>query len=87
MTNLIGEVANLRAALEHSDKRLDYLTKLADQDLISTLLNRRAFVRELSRALVVARQGQVGSTLIFLEIETLKEINIRHGLAAGDAAI
>lgn len=87
MTNLIGEVASLREALDQSNKRLDYLTKLADQDPISALLNRRAFVRELSRALVLANQNQIGSTLIFLEIENLKDINIRHGMAAGDAVI
>jgi diguanylate cyclase (GGDEF)-like protein len=87
MANLIGEVAELREALDQSNKRLDYLTTLADQDSLSTLLNRRAFVRELSRALVLARQGQVGSTLIVLEIENLKEINVRLGMAAGDAAI
>jgi len=87
MATLIGEVASLREALDQSNKRLDYLTKLADQDSISALLNRRAFVRELSRALVLARQSRIGSTLIFLEIENLKAINVRYGMAAGDAAI
>jgi diguanylate cyclase (GGDEF)-like protein len=87
MTRLIGEVADLREALDQSNKRLDYLTRLADQDSISALLNRRGFVRELSRVLVLAEQSGVASSLIFLEIGNLKKINIRHGLAAGDAAI
>jgi len=87
MANLIGEVASLREALDRGNKRLDYLTKLADQDSITTLLNRRAFVRELSRVLVLAERNRIGGAMIFLEIENLKEINIRHGLTAGDAVI
>ena len=87
MTKLIGEVAALREALDRSNKRLDFLTMLADEDSVSALLNRRGFVRELLRVLVLAEQSGVASSLIFLEIENLKDINIRHGLAAGDAAI
>jgi len=84
---LITEVASLREALAQSDRRLDYLNALADQDSLSMTLNRRAFVRELSRALTIARQHDSGSSLMFLEIEDLKELNVLHGLAAGDAAI
>ncbi|MDA0663052.1 MAG: GGDEF domain-containing protein [Proteobacteria bacterium] len=84
---LIAEVASLREALAQSGRRLDYLNALADQDSISPTLNRRAFVRELSRALAIARQYGSESSLMFLEIEDLKELNVQHGLAAGDAAI
>ncbi|MEX2614812.1 MAG: GGDEF domain-containing protein [Alphaproteobacteria bacterium] len=84
---LIAEVASLRESLAQSGRRLDYLNALADQDSLSATLNRRAFVRELSRALTIARQHDSGSSLMFLEIEDLKELNIRYGLAAGDAAI
>ena len=87
MTKLIGEVAALREALDRSNNRLDFLTMLADEDSVSALLNRRGFVSELSRVLVLAEQSGVASSLIFLDIENLKDINIRHGLAAGHAAI
>ena len=87
MTRLVGEVAGLREALDQSNKRLDYLARLAAEDSLTALLNRRGFVRELSRVLVLAEQSGVGSSLIFLEIENLKQINIRHSLAAGDAVI
>lgn len=87
MEGLIAEVVSLREALEQGNRRLEYLNALADQDSLSATLNRRAFVRELSRVLAIAQRNDTDSTLVFLEIETLKDVNVRHGLAAGDAAI
>lgn len=87
MVGLIAEVASLREELLQSHNRLDYLTALADQDAVSLVLNRRAFVRELTRALTIARRRNTDSSLLFLEIENLKSVNVRFGLAAGDAAI
>ena len=51
IVGLIAEVASLREELDQSRNRLEYLTALADQDSALQLLNRRAFVRELTRAL------------------------------------
>lgn len=87
MVGLIAEVAALREALDQNRNRLEYLTALADQDPVSLVLNRRAFVRELSRALTIAQRRRTDSSLIFVEIENLKSINSQLGLAAGDAAI
>ncbi len=87
MVGLIAEVATLREELDQNSKRLEYLTMLADQDPVSLVLNRRAFVRELSRALMIAQRRDTGSALVFIEIENLTAINTRLGLAAGDAII
>ena len=54
---------------------------------MSLLLNRRAFVRELTRALSIARRRNTSSSLIFLEVDNLKSVNKQFGLSAGDAAI
>ena len=87
MVGLIAEMASLREALEQNRNRLEYLTALADQDPVSLVFNRRAFVRELSCALMIARRRHTVSSLVFVEIENLKSVNSRLGLAAGDAAI
>lgn len=87
MVQLIAEVADLREALDQNRNRLEYLTMLADQDPVSLVFNRRAFVRELSRALVIAQRRNTESSLLFVEVENLKLVNARLGLAAGDAAI
>jgi diguanylate cyclase (GGDEF)-like protein len=87
MESLIAEIAELREELSQSKRRLEYLNALADQDPVSATLNRRAFVRELSRALAIAERNDADSTLIFLEIDNLKAVNVDHGIAAGDTAI
>ena len=87
MDDQITEVATLREALALSNRRVDYLNTLADQDPLSATLHRRAFVRELSKALTIAQRGETTSALVFLEIETLKDVNVLHGMAAGDAVI
>ena len=87
MVGLIAEVAVLRESLDQNRKRLEYLATLADQDPVALVLNRRAFVRELSRALTIAQRRGTESSMVFLEIENLKSVNTRYGLAAGDAAI
>lgn len=87
MVELIAEVATLREALDQNRNRLEYLTMLADQDPVSLVLNRRAFVRELSKALMIAQRRGTDSGLLFVRIENLKLVNAHYGLAAGDAAV
>jgi len=51
------------------------------------VLNRRAFVRELSRmAAFEERYGAAGSVLYF-DVNGMKKINDSHGHGAGDAAL
>lgn len=84
---LMGEVDVLRTELNRTKHRLAELERLADRDTLTPLYNRRAFVRELSRAMAhVERYGRP-SALIYFDLNGLKEINDRHGHAAGDAAL
>ena len=48
---LLQEVDSLRHDLDQSKKRIQHLDKLADQDTLTPVANRRAFVRELSSML------------------------------------
>ncbi|HLT77809.1 MAG TPA: GGDEF domain-containing protein [Ferrovibrio sp.] len=84
---LMGEVDQLRNELNRTRHRLAELERLADRDTLTPLYNRRAFVRELSRAMAhVERYGRP-SALIYFDLNGLKEINDKHGHAAGDAAL
>ncbi len=84
---LMGEVDQLRNELNRTRHRLAELERLADRDTLTPLYNRRAFVRELSRAMAhVERYGRP-SALIYFDLNGLKEINDRHGHPAGDAAL
>lgn len=63
------------------------LRKLALRDDLTGLYNRRGF-RFLGRqALEVSRRKRFPVTLLFIDVDDLKNINDRHGHAAGDTAL
>lgn len=87
MLELITEIGQLRQELSISRKRVAYLSNLADHDDLSTVLNRRAFLRELSHAQILAREYGAANTLVFINIENLKSCNDQFGHAFGDAMV
>lgn len=87
LQQLMAEVYSLRQELEEARQRIGHLEQLADQDSLAPVLNRRAFIRELSRmAAFEERYGPAGSVLYF-DVNGMKQINDRHGHAAGDAVL
>jgi diguanylate cyclase (GGDEF)-like protein len=62
------------------------LERLAAEDALTGLANRRCFTCAVQREL--ARRGRtVGPAVVLLDLDGLKTINDRHGHAAGDEAI
>ncbi len=84
---LINEIERVRNRLKASETRRIELEQLIDADPLCPVINRRAFERELGRAISQSRRnGQPGSVL-FLDLNGLKTINDRYGHAVGDRAI
>ena len=81
------EVQRMRQELEQADKRVAYLEKLADEDSLVPVANRRAFVRELSRMVAYSERYNSVSSVLYFDIDGFKEINDKHGHAPGDAAL
>jgi len=84
---LMHEVERLRTETEELKRRNASLEKVADEDALLPISNRRAFVRELSRAMSFAQRYAQPSSLGFFDVNNMKTINDRHGHAAGDAAL
>jgi len=84
---LLAEVESLRRELDEAKRRVGYLERLADEDTLVPVVNRRAFVRELSRILSYARRHEVPCSIIYFDLNELKTINDVHGHGAGDAAL
>ena len=81
------EVERLEAEVEALRRRVAELELLADRDPLTPLLNRRAFTRELARALAFQLRYGGEAAVAFFDLDGLKRINDAHGHGAGDAAI
>jgi diguanylate cyclase (GGDEF)-like protein len=84
---LMNEVENLRRELGQTRARLDEVEKTADQDGMLPLLNRRAFVRELTRYIAFTGRYNTPASLIYFDLNHLKKTNDTYGHAAGDAVL
>ena len=85
--SLMGEVESLRRELHLTKIRLEDMEKAADQDGMLPLLNRRAFVRELTRYINMAGRYNMPVSLIYFDLNHLKKTNDTYGHAAGDAVL
>ncbi len=84
---LMREVEALRREVAQSNARLGDMEKLADQDSLVPMYNRRAFVREMSRMMAYATRYKSPTSLLFFDVNGLKAINDAHGHTAGDRAL
>lgn len=84
---LMAEVQRLRVDIDQAHKRVGYLEKLADEDSLVPVANRRAFVRELGRIVAYAERYGAESSVLYFDINSFKKINDTYGHAAGDAAL
>ncbi len=87
LTTLIEEVQRLRRDNAIKDRRIASLERLADEDPLAPVLNRRAFVRELSRMMAFARRYGTPSSVLYFDVDGMKRINDHNGHGAGDAAL
>jgi diguanylate cyclase (GGDEF)-like protein len=87
VARLMREVQSLRQELKAMGQRLAEAERLADRDVLTPLLNRRAFVRELQRAIALTRRHDTPASVIYVDLDDFKEINDTYGHAAGDAVL
>jgi len=76
--------ANQAASALTMASRFEQMRYLADHDPLTQLPNRRAFMRELERGVAEALETHAPLALVVLDLDGLKELNDRHGHAAGD---
>lgn len=85
---LEAEIIRLREELASAKAQIAQLTAFADQDpLLPEILNRRAFMREMSRVMSFAERYEIDAALIYFDLNKFKAINDTHGHGAGDAVL
>ena len=84
---LMAEVDRLRQELDQVKKRLEAAETEADQDDLLPVLNRRAFVREMTRIMSFGERYDLAASLIYCDLDGFKAVNDTFGHAAGDAAL
>ncbi|SVE24668.1 uncharacterized protein METZ01_LOCUS477522, partial [marine metagenome] len=84
---LTQEVENLRGEVERANSHLAQVERLADEDALVPIRNRRAFMREMSRVISYNERYNAVSSLIYFDLNNFKEINDKFGHAMGDVTL
>jgi diguanylate cyclase (GGDEF)-like protein len=84
---LVHEIELLRREVEQTRMRLEDMARTADQDTLLPILNRRAFMREISRFIAFAERYGTPSSLLYFDLDNFKAVNDAHGHAAGDVVL
>jgi diguanylate cyclase (GGDEF)-like protein len=80
------DIASSNALATHIARLLEYRRRAA-VDVVSGLPNRRAFEEMLERELARSERTQGSFSVVFLDVDGLKQVNDEFGHAAGDALI
>ncbi|HYD43736.1 MAG TPA: GGDEF domain-containing protein [Phenylobacterium sp.] len=84
---LLSEIDDLRGEVKRLKDRLSETEGLADRDVLTPLLNRRAFVREIGRAQAFAERYGSPAAVVYFDLDGFKAVNDRFGHPAGDLAL
>ena len=87
VASLMEERESLREQIHTLAAQLYSAQDQADNDVLTPTLNRRAFLREVQRAMADCKRYGEEACLIYLDMDSFKSINDAYGHAAGDRAL
>lgn len=84
---LLEEIARLKQDIARLNNRVGELDRLAHEDTLVPLSNRRGLVRALEGVIARHRRHGTPSAVLFVDLNGLKRLNDHFGHAGGDAAL
>jgi diguanylate cyclase (GGDEF)-like protein len=85
--SLASEVERLKRELALARARIGELEARADIDPLLDIFNRRGFERELKRSIAYVKRYGTRAALMFIDLDSFKAVNDRHGHGTGDALL
>jgi diguanylate cyclase (GGDEF)-like protein len=87
VTALEEEIRSLRQEVELLRMENEELEKLVIRDTLTPLYNRRHFINALHERLDRLERYSTPTALIFIDVDSMKQVNDRFGHSAGDFAL
>ena len=87
IAKLVSDTKILRSELQQTRSQLENAERAADQDHLLPVLNRRAFVRELTRHIAFSARYGMPASLLYFDLDGFKRVNDTYGHAGGDAVL
>jgi diguanylate cyclase (GGDEF)-like protein len=84
---LLAEVRRLRSEIARLEEKVELLDRLAHQDVLIDMPNRRGFLRQLEAAIDRVSRYDDSAAMLFIDLDGLKMINDTFGHQAGDQAL
>ena len=84
---LLEEIGRLRDELAALNAKVAELDRLAHEDSLVPLRNRRGVMRELDRMIARCDRHGTPAAMLFIDLDDLKILNDSFGHAGGDAAL
>ena len=81
---LAHEVARQTSKLNKQKQQLQFLS---EKDVLTGVLNRRAFKEYLQRSLINAQRTKLQPAILFIDLDEFKQINDQYGHEAGDKVL